>query len=284
MNTRLLIVAGSVLTGLLTLASAGFVISDVEHRGLVEEMVHRPAQPTTVSLDPSRYADLPAPVQRYFRYAFNGQERVRVETVHWRESGRFKLPVGEFSITASQHSLGDRPNYVWRGVYRNDLGLPVLESRDAFSPERHSMRAKLMGYVTVMDTRYTDPQKLAELHSYLALRYYGTALAFPWALLPNDHIDWEPKSASQAWLVLDHGELQGRYRVTIDDRGRITRMETPDLMLHGNDSWLREVGDKGGYREVNGLMVPTELDYRWYTEAGDLESRYRMTMTDIEWR
>lgn len=284
MNSKLLLIVGSLTAGLITLASAGFVISDVEHRGLVKDLVSDHAEPQVISLDPSRYEGLPEPVQRYFRYAFDGQDQVRIESIHWEEEGHFKLPVGEFSTTATQHSLPLRPHYVWRGLYRTDAGLTVLESRDAFSPEAHSMRAKLMGYVTVMDTNYADSDKLARLHSYLALRYYGTALAFPWALLPNALVDWEAKSSSQAWLVLNHGDLQGRYLVTFDRLGRITRMETPGLMLHGNDNRLREVGEKSAYREVNGFMVPTAFDYRWYDENDELDSRYRLTMNDIRYR
>ena len=52
-------------------------------------------------------------------------------------------------------------------------------------------------------------------------------------------------------------------------------------MLHGNSSWLREVGRKLDYEQINGLMVPTRYDYRWYDEEGAPDSHYQFTLRDL---
>ena len=261
--------------------SAGFLVSAVQHRRLVHAYVDNTARTELVSLSPERYTDLPEPVQRYFRFAFAGRDSIEVASVRWQETGEFLLPVGEFSIRAGQNSRIDSPTYVWHGRYTTGFGLPIIDSRDAYMPGQHNMRAKLLGYKTVMQTDYQQPEYLQALHSYLALRYFGTAPAFPWVLLPGEYHRWEAHDDENAWLVLDHEHLQGRYLVTFGDDGRITQMETSDMMLHGNFSRLREVGQKLDYEQINGLMVPTRYDYRWYDGEGALDSHYQFALHNL---
>jgi hypothetical protein len=280
-RTRIVVLILLVLFVGIGVGSGGFVVSAVQHRQLVHDYVAAPAHTERVSLAPARYASLPDPVQRYFRFAFAERETIEVATVRWQETGEFLLPVGQFSIHATQHSRIDLPGYVWHGLYTTDLGLPVLDSRDAYMPGQHNMRARFLGYKTVMQTEYQESSNVRDLHSYLALRYFGSAPAFPWVLLPGAYHHWEAHNEVQAWLVLDHEQLQGRYLVTFGDDGRITQMETPGLMLHGNFSRLREVGQKLDYAQRNGIMVPTRYDYRWYDEEGTLDSHYQFTLHDL---
>jgi hypothetical protein len=281
-RTRVIVITLSVLLlAVIGFGSAGFLVSAVQHQQLVRSYVDDIARTESISLSPERYQDLPEPVQRYFRFAFAGRDSIEVASVHWQETGEFLLPVGEFSIRASQDSLVDSPTYVWHGLYTTGFGLPIIDSRDAYMPGRHNMRAKLLGYRTVMQTDYRQPEDLEALHSYLALRYFGTAPAFPWALLPGQYHRWEAHSNEQAWLVLDHEHLEGHYLVTFGENGRITQMETPGSMMHGNFSWLREVGRKLDYEQINGLMVPTRYDYRWYDEEGALDSHYQFAQHNL---
>lgn len=139
-------------------------------------------------VDPARIANLPAPVQRYFDYAFNGQTEVTLRGVRWREEGDFLLPVGEFRAHGGQVSRPDMPVYIWSGTFHR-FGLPIIESRDAYLDGGHNMRAKLFGWITAMHTDYEQPEQIASLHSYLTLRYYGQAPLMPWALLPNGYVE-----------------------------------------------------------------------------------------------
>jgi len=281
-RTRVIVITlAVVLLAGIGVGSAGFLVSAVQHQRLVRAYVDNVAHPELISLSPERYHDLPEPVQRYFCFAFAGRDSIEVASVRWQETGEFLLPVGEFSIRAGQDSRIDSPTYVWHGRYTTGFGLPIIDSRDAYMPGQHNMRAKLLGYKTVMQTDYQQPDDLQALYSYLALRYFGTAPAFPWALLPGKYHRWEAHNDDQAWLALDHEHLEGRYLVTFGEDGRITQMETPDLMLHGNFSRLREVGRKLDYEQINGLMVPTRYDYRWYDDEGALDSHYQFALHNL---
>jgi hypothetical protein len=274
----------AILLALVSLAvaiwGAGFFIAARERAAAIHSQITGPIAPVTIDLRPAVYANLPDPVRRYFDFAFNGQTEVTVHHVEWAERGDFLLPVGPFHVRGRQVSRPDAPAYVWSGTFHR-FGLPVLESRDAFYLDRHDMRAKLFGWVKVMQTDYTAPADIASLHSYLVLRYYGQAPLMPWALLPNPHVAWVARDDRSAWLEITREGLAGRYLVIFAADGRIERMETDRLLMEGNGTMQREVGLKLDYAPVNGFNVPTRMDYHWYLGDGTLASHYAFKATDL---
>jgi isopropylmalate/homocitrate/citramalate synthase len=270
-----------ILTGLYL---SGFVKSGMENKKLRKELTAG-TKTQEIDLDLSRYTDLPEPVRKYFEYTFNGKKSITINHVFWKEKGIFKLPVSKnyFAIKSAQTSITTEPKYMWEGLYMNKtFKFPILESRDAFSIDKHNMRAKAFGQKTVMSTNYSQEQKKS-LYTYLMLRYYGTALDFPWALLPNEYIKWLPKNDKQAYLEITYKDLKGRYLVTFNEKNQIIKMETEDYMLHGNSTKLREVGEKSEYKEMNGFMVPTHMEYSWYEENGKMDSNYIFDIEKIEY-
>lgn len=237
--------------------------------------------PSTIDLSPEVYADLPPPVRRYFDFAFNGQTSITLRGVRWNQAGSFMLPVvGQFHADGRQVSHPNRPVYAFTGWFWR-FGLPLIESRDAFFAIDHDMRAKLLGWMTVMHTDYQDPQQVNSLYSYLVLRYYGQALLMPWALLPNEFVAWEAKDETSAYLRLTHGNLEGAYLVSFGSEGEIVSMDGDRLLLEGNELMQREVGLKSEYRELGGFMVPTRLEYRWYDQADVLISHFRSEISGL---
>lgn len=270
-----------ILIGLIVLIVAvGFWRAGRENARLVAEDVIGKTEVVTIDLRPAVYADLPAPVRRYFDYAFNGQTEVTLRAVEWREAGDFLLPVGQFTAKGRQVNRPSSPVYAWTGTFYR-YGLPMLESRDAYFLDRHNMRAKLAGWMKVMQTDYEDPSEVASLHSYLTLRYYGQAPLMPWALLPNEYVTWEPRDDSSALLSITRPGLEGAYVVRFGSDGQIEEMATDRLLMEGNNTMQFETGRKLDYRNVGGFMVPTRMDYRWTLEDGTLSSHYQFSVSDI---
>lgn len=280
MLTRVLIVVVVLAIAAVLFTALGFLAAQRERAAFVDSHVAGPTGPKTIDLRPEVYAGLPDPVRRYFGFAFNGRTEIDVHWVEWTERGDFLLPIGPFTARGRQASRPDAPVYAWTGSFWR-WGLPVLESRDAFFLNGHDMRARLLGWFKVMHTDYDDPEQIASLHSYLVLRYYGQAPMMPWALLPNDHVRWDIRDESSAWLSIAREGLGGRYLVTFGDDGRIEQMETDRLLMEGNGTMQREVGRKLAYREVEGFMVPTRMDYRWYLKDGTLSSHYTFALTEL---
>ncbi len=218
--------------------------------------------PITIDLSPDAYADLPAPVRRYFDYTFNGQTSITLRGIEWSQDGNFMLPVvGEFQADGRQVSHPNWPVYMFTGWFWR-YGLPLIESRDAFFVDEHDMRAKLLGWMKVMHTDYQSAEQVNSLYSYLVLRYYGQAPLMPWALLPNDFVAWEENDENSSRLRITHGDLEGSYLVTFGSDGEIVSMDGDRLLMEGNEMMQREVGLKSDYREIGGFMMPTRLEYR----------------------
>lgn len=278
-------VFGSIILIVALIICIGINISNNENTSIKSSYIYSKEISDTFKLEEEAYLKLPAPVQKYFKYAFNGKKEIRVKYVEWDEKGKFMLPVGEFTTKAQQSSITSKPIYIWNGNYykKSIPFVPFLESRDAYMIDEHNMRAKILGLRTVMRTDYSSQEENDSLHSYLMLRYYGTALDFPWALLPNDYVQWEAIDDSNAFLVLSYKNFKGKYKVNFESDGRITSMETADFMLHGNDGRLKEVGKKLNYEEINGVMVPTKMDYSWFKEDGTLDSHYEFEITNIHY-
>lgn len=143
------------------------------------------------------------------------------------------------------------------------------------------MRAKLLGWRTVMHTNYDAPKQLASLYSYLVLRYYGQAPLMPWALLPNNFVAWDENDASSACLRISHADLAGRYLFCFGADGEIVSMDGDRLLMEGNAAMRREVGKKSDYAEINGFMVPTRMDDRWYDRNDRLISHFASRITNL---
>jgi hypothetical protein len=276
--------AAALLAGLAAAAAllwaAGLWMAERENRQLIADRVTQGASLRRIDLRAAVYADLPAPVRRYFDFAFNGRDHVDVDWVSWRETGDFLLPVGRFTAHGRQTSRAIDPVYAWTGRFHR-LGLPWIESRDAFFLDGHDMRAKLLGWFTVMHTDYDAAAQRASLYAYLVLRYYGQAPLMPWALLPSRHVRWLAIDEQSAHLEVTRPGLQARYRVRFGRDGRIDSMQTDRLLMEGNGQMQREFGAKLDYHEVHGFRVPRRMDYRWTSADGRVVSHYAFTVDDL---
>lgn len=281
MSPRLLIVLALLPLLSVAVAAGGLILAVRRTEALVASRIVAPAKTVTIDLRPAVYAGLPAPVRRYFDFAFNGQAEVTLRAVDWTEQGEFLLPVGRFHVQGRQRSQAREPVYAWTGRFHR-LGLPLIESRDAFFGDAHEMRARLLGLLRLMHTDYDDPTERAALHSYLLLRYYGQAPLMPWALLPNPHVAWRARDDESAWLEITRAGLAGRYLVTLGADGRIAQMATDRLLIEGNHVWQREVGLKLDYAERNGFRIPQRMEYRWYLEDGALSSHYAFRLIGFD--
>ena len=282
MFIRLLVAIFLSVLLLAALLTFGLYRAQRENQAIVRSNVEGPSSTTTIDLRPHAYAELPAPVRRYFDFAFSGHKQVTVDWTEWLESGDFLLPVGKFQTAGHQYNRAQAPVYAWTGTFSR-YGVPLLESRDAFFLDRHDMRAKLFGWLKIMHTDYEDNEKLASLHSYLVLRYYGQAPLMPWALLPNEYVGWVAKDEGSAYLEVTRKGLEARYLVTFGPDGRIDRMETDRLLMEGNGTMQKEVGLKLDYGQVNGFVVPSRMDYRWTLADGSLASHYQFEVSGVRY-
>jgi hypothetical protein len=282
MYFRSFIIIAVVLLLAIVVLALGMLRANAENKAIIAKHIVKPSQVRTFDLRPHVYAGLPAPVRRYFDYAFNGREEVKVDWTEWTESGNFLLPVGRFRSSGWQVNRADEPIYAWTGKFAK-AGIPLIESRDAFFLDKHNMRAKLFGWLKVMHTDYQDDAEIASLHSYLVLRYYGQSPLMPWAMLPNPYVKWVANDDTSAYLEVSIDGLASRYLVTFGTDGRIDSMATDRLLMEGNHTMQQEVGRKLDYENINGFMIPTRMDYRWTLEDGSLVSHYAFKVDSVKY-
>lgn len=144
------------------------------------------SQTDVKAYDPSEIADLPAPVQRYFRAVlYEGQPLVTAVTVE--HGGTFNMSEDRerwVPFTSTQRVILQRPGFVWDARIRMLPGLTVFV-RDAYVAGAGVLVAKLLGLLTVMEQPDTPELAQGEL-----MRFFAEAAWYPTALLPSQGVRW----------------------------------------------------------------------------------------------
>lgn len=194
-------------------------------------------------------ADLPAPVQRYFRNALtDGQPIIRGLFAH--QSGTFNMGQDEDQwkpFTAEQTVRTGHPGFLWDARIRMLPILPV-HVHDAYIDGAGYLHGALFGAVTVMEMSNTRELAHGEF-----LRFLGETAWYPTALLPSQGADWEAVDNSSA-------------RVTLTDPGAEGGALSATMLFRFNEENLIEsvyAEERGA--EVNGEMVPTPWEGRWWS-------------------
>jgi len=210
-----------------------------------------PAPPNGTSL-----AQLPPPVQKYFRFAApDGLRPLRA--VRMKMVGDFRRP-GQTSwapMTVEQYVSVAQPAYVFIGVTRIIPGLHAT-AMDAYVNGKMHMEARVLSAFTVV-----KEMDRPELNATSIMRFFIEAPLYPNALLPSQHLSWEPIDQDTARAVVkDRGKAVGAYRVTFDGEGRIERYDAEvdgnaDQPFHG----AGEHAKRSHYQLMNGYMIPTKF-------------------------
>lgn len=226
-------------------------------------------------------AELPAPVQRYFKYALSeGQTYVKfvcVKQTGWFRTAMAAGEAGWKKVKAEQYYSTTEPGFVWAATI--ELA-PLLWIRgwDSYVRGCGNMYWKLCSLFTVEDTRGKHVDRSA------LIRYLSECPCFPTALLPGRYVSWEPIDDTSARCHLrDRGfHVSGVFY--FNEAGQITRFTTDDRvrMLAGGmccrNSWT---GYYKTYKDVRGMQVPTQLTAVWELPDGQHFEYARLEVSEI---
>ena len=215
---------------------------------------------------PEHLHDAPAPVQRYFSSVLKEGQRP-ITSVQLAQSGQLRLEPGSDRwrpFQASQVCTTSPPGFDWAACVQMAPGLAAYVN-DTYVAGRGSLRASVLGLITVAHAEGTPEMAQGEL-----LRYLAEAAWFPTALLPSPHLHWEPIDDSRARVSLRDGRNEASLEVRFGPDGLIESVFAP---LRPRDPggalppapWL---GRFRSYAWRNGVQIPLEGEVEWRLAEG----------------
>jgi hypothetical protein len=201
-------------------------------------------------------ANLPAPVQRYFRHVIkNGQ--AYISCARLLHTGQFKTNENKdwLNIEGEQYFTIETPGFVWKGT------TSLFTACDMYITDTGRLVVSLFNVYSIVD------DKGEKLNQGQLLRWLGESVWFPTNLLPNKNLQWTPIDNTSAKLTFSHNGLTIFYIVTFNEVGEIIQLETKRYMGNGNlETWFGKLTE---YKEMNGILIPTTIEGIWKLAKGD---------------
>jgi hypothetical protein len=221
---------------------------------------------------------LPPPVKRYFDAVLQDGQTM-IASVRFTQRGQFRRDEKTDTwqpFHATQFATMHPPGFDWDATIRWALGVDVWV-RDAYALGAGSLRASVLGIVTVADVRDTAESARGEL-----MRYLAEAAWYPTALLPGQGVRWEGIDDSSARATLTDGATTVTLEFRFGTDGLIAAVWAASRPRSATESapWLCRVG---GYEQRAGMLIPFQGEVEWQLPSGPAPYfRGRMTCIDYE--
>ena len=208
-------------------------------------------------------ANLPAPVQRYFRAVLaDGQPMVAAVSIE--QTGKFnmrKAAARWMPFTSTQRIVNRRPGFDWDARITVIPGIQI-RVHDAYVAGEGLLRAALFGLISMAHLR-----DRAELARGELMRFFAEAAWYPTALLPSQGIHWKSMDDRSAHATLKDGDLTITLLFRFSSDGLIdtvraeARGRTPGVSM----PWQCRLWN---YAIRDGMRVPLEAEAAWMTPEG----------------
>ena len=213
---------------------------------------------------------LPEPVQRYFNHILKeGQPYISYARI--KHEGQFKanLDKGWMNITGEQYATTEKPGFIWKG------NTAMFVARDMYISNQGRLIVTLFSVYNIVDAKGKEKYDIGEI-----LRWLGESILYPTNFLPNERLQWFPIDSNTARLTFNYNGLSLFFKITINEAGEITEMETKRYM--GDDNLETWVIKATNYRELNNVLIPTVFDVLWRLDKGDF-SYAKFNITEVEY-
>lgn len=258
--------AALVLTAIVWVATLGIGVSYwLFVHGISSDLDSLTATARTpgVTVTEAMLAGLPAPAQRYFRFAgVIGQPIPRIMRI--TQKGRIRGSAADNWMTfeADETYSTSPPAFLWRAYFPAKL-TPIALGRDEYLDGKGSIVMKMLAVAPLAD-EHGDELGAAGL-----MRYLNESMWFPAALLgPNVRIAAVDAASFRATLS-DRGRTAEAV-FFVDGEGRLVNFRALryDTGTRAMGAWETPVA---GYRSINGLNLPTSGSAVWKRHTGDLD-------------
>jgi hypothetical protein len=236
-----------------------------------------PIKPLT--FDAREIADLPQPVQRYFRAVLkDGQPLIVAARVSHEGTFNISSTAEKWSaFTSTQLVITQRPGFDWDARIAMMPGINAFV-HDAYFSGEGILHAALLGLVTLADLRGTPEAAQAEL-----MRFFAEAAWYPTRLLPSQGVRWEAIDNSSARATLQDGDTTVSLDFRFDEAGLIAsiRAEARARTVNGGLLFAPWIGRFWDYELRDGMRIPLSGEVAWQLPDGSLLPYWRGRITNI---
>ena len=213
--------------------------------------------------------NLPEPVQKYFNYVLKeGQPYISYARI--KHDGQFKSGFDKnwANIRGEQYATTEKPGFIWKGTTL------LFTARDLFISDQGRLVVSLLSVFNIADAKGEQYYK-GEL-----LRWLGESVLYPTNFLPSEKMHWLPIDSHTAKLTFDYKGLSLFFKVTFNELGAITEMETERFMDETIfATWIIKAKN---YKQLNNVLIPTNFEVLWRLEKGDF-SYAKFNITEVEY-
>jgi hypothetical protein len=244
-------------------------IFEMKSDNRVKELFAQSKNITHQQFDKKQLVNLPEPVQRYFNYTLkNGQPYISYARI--KHEGKFKPGIDKswISIKGEQYATTETPGFICKGI------TAMFIAQDMYIADEGKLIVSLFSLVNVVNAK-GEQYNQGEL-----LRWLGESILYPTNFLPSTKLYWLPIDDKTAKLTFNYNGLSLFFKMSFNDNGEITEMETKRFMdLKNLETWVIKIAD---YKELNNMIIPTTFEVLWRLEKGDF-SYAKFDITEIEY-
>ncbi len=256
----MLSIAGIAIIAIIT----GYIITAVQFRNEVAELFRSSKNISDKVFTYSEIKNLPEPVRRYFKHVLkDGQPYISCARL--RHDGQFRFGMKEewVDIEGEQYFTIEKPGFIWKG------NISLFSARDMYINDRGKLAVNFLSALQIVRAE-GDKYDQGEL-----LRWICESVWFPTNFLPGKFFTWSPIDKNNADLDFKYNNISLRCRITFNDKGEITQMESKRYMDEKRyETWIGRCSD---YREMNGVLIPLQIEVLWRLKEGDFPyARFRV--------
>ena len=167
----------------------------------------------------SQLDHLPEPVQKYFTHLLKeGQPYISFARI--KHVGLFKTGMDKSwkKIKGKQYATTEQPGSIWKGTTK------MFIARDMYIQNKGRLIVSLFSLFNIVNAN-GEQYNQGEL-----LRWLGESVLYPTNFLPTERLKWFPIDTRTAKLTYDFNELSLFFKITFNESGEITEMETKRYM------------------------------------------------------
>jgi hypothetical protein len=249
------------------------------HRQLMNEIKSLSLLTTeemTLPPDKKILTGLPEPVYQYFEYC-KIIDHPPASFVRMKHKGSFRTDPGQkwMPVKGEEYFSVNHPGFIWFAQVK-PAPLFWIQARDRYVKGEGRMTVKLWSTFTIGDP------KGEKLDISSLLRYLLEMPLFPVSFMSSHHVQWESIDKYSAKAIIHDHDRKASGTFSFDDEGKVTYATTNDRYREQKGQFRKQKWSASykNYREMNGVMIPTETEVSW--EDGDETFTYaRFIITDV---